>query len=123
MTVAASDTCAVEDPSKDNAGADIPVDVLFDAFEKFLKRAWKAKMGSVITTEALDGILTRSGELTRSRRFSLSLIPRVTENLCADDFDEYFRATSGEFTPQNRQAFKTLLALLSRSVGSRGVRS
>ena len=43
----------VEDPSKIQAAAEVSVDVLFVAFEKFLRKAWTERLGSVIGSKML----------------------------------------------------------------------
>ena len=46
----------VEDPSRIQAAAEVPVDVLFASFEKFINNAWNARMGPVLTTQLLGTI-------------------------------------------------------------------
>ncbi|KAI9852333.1 MAG: hypothetical protein M1838_001038 [Thelocarpon superellum] len=85
----------LEDPTKHENCADIPLDVLFAAFEKFLRRAWTDRMDAVIDQPTLNMILAKS------------------ETLSASNFEEYFRLIMSELAPPNRRAFRTILALLA----------
>jgi hypothetical protein len=53
----------VEDPSGGQAISEVAVDVLFVAFEKFLKLAWKDQMGPVVSVQILKAIQDKSGKL------------------------------------------------------------
>lgn len=55
----------MEDPSKVQAAAEVSVDVLFVAFEKFLNNAWTASMGPILSAQTLEDIQSRSGGLSR----------------------------------------------------------
>ena len=55
----------MEDPSRVQAAAEVSVDVLFVAFEKFMSNAWTASMGPILATQALRDIQSRSGGLAR----------------------------------------------------------
>lgn len=56
---------SVEDASRVQAAAEVSVDVLFVAFEKFLNKAWTASMGPILTAQILRDIQSRSGEPVR----------------------------------------------------------
>lgn len=46
----------VEDPSRKEAVAAIPVDILFAAFEKFLNRAWREHMGPLLPSAIIKNM-------------------------------------------------------------------
>lgn len=60
-----ADYSLVEDPSRVQAAAEVSVDVLFVAFEKFLNNAWTASMGPILAARTLRDIQSRSGWLPR----------------------------------------------------------
>ena len=82
----------LEDPSKHQLAAEVPVDVLFAAFEKFVKIAWHDKMGPIISRQAY-------------RNIQLKLDT-------AGDFDDVFRAAFCDMAPQNQRAFRDMIKLL-----------
>lgn len=47
---------SVQDPSKIQAAAAVPVDILFASFEKFLKRAWMEHMGPILPHSAIENM-------------------------------------------------------------------
>lgn len=51
----------VEDPSRIQATAEASVDVLFAAFEKFLNRAWKERMGPLLTSISIKNMQSALG--------------------------------------------------------------
>lgn len=51
----------VEDPSRINAADDFSVDILFAAFEKFLKVAWSEHMGPLLPANIIQGMQSRFG--------------------------------------------------------------
>ena len=53
----------VEDPSEIKAAAEVSVDVLFVAFEKFLRSAWRERMGPVLAPNILKSMQTKFGRL------------------------------------------------------------
>ncbi|KAI4159746.1 MAG: hypothetical protein L6R39_000303, partial [Caloplaca ligustica] len=85
----------VEDPSRIQAAAEVPVDVLFAAFEKFLAKAWQDRMGPLLTPEVLATMTSGldSGKPTY--------------------FVQQVRRCLGEMSPQNRRAFSAAIKLLS----------
>jgi hypothetical protein len=82
----------LEDPSKHQLAAEMPVDVLFAAFEKFVKIAWHDKMGPIISHQAYKNIQLKMDT--------------------AGDFDEVFRAAICDMAPQNQRAFRDIVKLL-----------
>lgn len=56
-----TDMPAVEDPSRVQSAADVTVDILFAAFEKFLKVAWTEHMGPVLTANVIHGMQSKFG--------------------------------------------------------------
>lgn len=53
----------VEDPSKITAAEDVSVDILFAAFEKFLRVAWTEHMGPLLPANTIQGMQSRFGML------------------------------------------------------------
>ncbi|KAF2396573.1 hypothetical protein EJ06DRAFT_551547 [Trichodelitschia bisporula] len=84
----------LEDPANMELVANAPVDVLFCAFEQFLKIAWCDKMGPVISVAAWSAILAKLDALYPS------------------DFEEFFRMRIAELAPQNQRALKSIIKLL-----------
>ena len=92
----------LEDPSRLQALAEASVDILFAAFEKFLKWAWKERMGPLVSTPVLESMLA---SFDRSR-------PGL--------FSQQFRALLEDMSPQNRRAFSTTVQLLSELLDASG---
>ncbi|MCJ1476769.1 hypothetical protein MMC13_005438 [Lambiella insularis] len=92
----------VEDPSKIQAAAEVSVDVLFAAFEKFLNKAWKERMGPILGAQMLNNM---QSVLDSSRDAQTS---------------ERFKSLLGEMTPQNRRAFTAMIKLLSDLLDASG---
>ncbi|KAH0541284.1 hypothetical protein FGG08_004208 [Glutinoglossum americanum] len=100
--VAADELCVnelyntlMEDPSGGQATLEVAVDVLFVAFEKFLKLTWKDQMGPVVSVQTLKAIQDKS------------------DVLLPGDFEDCFRMALGDMAPQNRRAFKAIIKLLA----------
>lgn len=85
----------IEDPCRVQAAAEVPVDVLFAAFEKFLSKAWQERMGTLLTSEILSAMMS-GFELRRP-----------------SEFCHQFRKCLEEMSPQNRRAFSAAVKLLS----------
>ncbi|ESZ89533.1 hypothetical protein SBOR_10081 [Sclerotinia borealis F-4128] len=85
----------IENPFDTRAASETSFDVIFVAFEKFLRLAWKEQMGSVMSLESLDALQERC----------VKLFP--------GDFNVYVRSIFGEMAPQNRRAFIALVKLLA----------
>ena len=92
----------LEDPSKFEAAAIVSVDVLFAAFEKFLRRAWRERMGPVLAP---------------------SLVKDMQSNFDAGKptiFTQHFKQCLEEMSPQNGRAFAAIVKLLSDLLDASG---
>ncbi|KAE8444719.1 hypothetical protein EG329_014279 [Mollisiaceae sp. DMI_Dod_QoI] len=85
----------IENPFDHRAASEVTVDVLFVAFEKYLRLAWKDQMGQVISTTTLNDLQERA----------LRLYP--------NDFADYVKMVFAELAPQNRRAFIAIIKLLA----------
>jgi hypothetical protein len=85
----------IQNPSDTRAASEVSIDILFVAFEKFLKIAWKDQMGPVMTLQTLQALEEKS----------LKLFP--------GDFADYLKLLFGDMAPQNRRAFVTIVRLLA----------
>ena len=92
----------LEDPSRLQAPAEASVDVLFAAFEKFLRRAWKDRMGPLVPANILEDMLA-SFDMGRPVLFS-----------------QQFKKSLEELSPQNKRAFSTTVHLLSDLLDASG---
>jgi hypothetical protein len=92
----------LEDPSKLQAAAEVPVDVLFVAFETFITHAWKDQIGPILSSENLTVILAKfDGSFPK-------------------DFRDFFKKTVGDFSPQNRRALGAIVRLLADLLDASG---
>ncbi|KAL2760101.1 hypothetical protein ACRALDRAFT_1091186 [Sodiomyces alcalophilus JCM 7366] len=85
----------IESPFDLEASADLTPDVIFVAFEKFLRIAWREQMGPVMTIQALD-----------------TLQERVNRQV-PGNFSDFVHFMFGDMAPQNRRAFTALIKLLA----------
>ncbi|TVY84667.1 Rho guanine nucleotide exchange factor gef2 [Lachnellula suecica] len=85
----------IENPFDNRGASEVTVDVLFVAFEKFLRMAWKDQMGQVMSLQTLDALQEKA-----QRQYP-------------GDFADYVRLVFGEMTPQNRRAFIAIIKLLA----------
>ncbi|SZF03394.1 unnamed protein product [Blumeria hordei] len=85
----------IENPLDQRAASEATVDVLFMAFEKYLRMAWREEMGDVISIQSLDEMQMQAFRLA------------------SDDFAEYVRLILSEMTPQNRRALIAIMKLLA----------
>ena len=92
----------VEDPSKLQAAAEVSVDVLFAAFEKFLSKGWQERMGPVLGPQNLRSMQS------------------VLDSSRNGQTVERFKALLMEMTPQNRRAFTAMIKLLSDLLDASG---
>ncbi|KAL4890205.1 hypothetical protein BDV59DRAFT_98166 [Aspergillus ambiguus] len=92
----------LEDPGKIQAAAEVPVDILFVAFETFMSNAWREHMGPVLEPPVLRLL---------QHQFDM-MFPR--------DFDDNFRKTLSEMSPQNRRALASLVRLLAELLDASG---
>lgn len=85
----------IESPYDLDTSAEAPTEVVFVAFEKFLRIAWTEQMGPVMTIQSLDTLLERANK-------------RVP-----GDFADFVNFLFGDMAPQNRRAFTALIKLLA----------
>lgn len=85
----------IENPFDTRTASEVTVDVLFAAFEKFLRMAWKDQMGPVVTLQALEALQEKA----------LKLFP--------GDFADFIRRIFVDMAPQNRRAFVAVVKLLA----------
>ncbi|KAJ5587335.1 uncharacterized protein N7459_003100 [Penicillium hispanicum] len=92
----------LEDPSKLQAAAEVPVDTLFVAFETFMKNAWKNSMGPVLEAS------------------SLKMLQSQFDTMFPRDFDDQFRKFLADTSPQNRRALAAIIRLLAELLDASG---
>lgn len=85
----------IENPFETETAPDVTADVIFVAFEKFVRIAWRNQMGPIITTKALDALQERA-----SKRLP-------------GDFADFVHYLFSDMAPQNRRAFTALIKLLA----------
>lgn len=84
----------LEDPTNYEVVAQASVDVLFCAFEKFVKIAWHDKIGPIISPTLWKQIQAR------------------LDTAYPSDFEEFFRGALSDLSPQNQRAFRACVKLL-----------
>ena len=52
----------MDDASKNQLGVEVSANLIFAAFEKFLKRAWQDQFGPVVNLTMLQTLQEKSGE-------------------------------------------------------------
>lgn len=92
----------LEDSSRIQAAAEVPVDVLFVAFEKFLKTAWRDRMGPLLASGGLK-CMQAAFDVGRPVEFS-----------------QRFRTSLEEMTPQNKRGFTAIIKVLSDLLDASG---
>lgn len=92
----------LEDPNLMVVAAQSSIDVLFAAFEKFLKAAWKEQCGPIISVAHLTEIQTKA------------------ESLFPVDFEKYFKESFHNMTPQNQRALRGYVKLLAELLDGTG---
>jgi hypothetical protein len=85
----------IENPFDQRAASEVSVDIIFVAFEKYLRLAWKDQMGQVMSLQNLDVL----------QENALKLHP--------GDFADYVKLVFGDMAPQNRRAFISIIKLLA----------
>uniref|UniRef100_A0A0D2XWR8 DH domain-containing protein n=1 Tax=Fusarium oxysporum (strain Fo5176) TaxID=660025 RepID=A0A0D2XWR8_FUSOF len=85
----------IESPFDIDAAADLGTEVIFVAFEKFLRIAWADQIGPVMSMHSLD-----------------TLQARVNKRV-PGDFADFVNFLFGDMAPQNRRAFTALIKLLA----------
>ncbi|KAI5805014.1 hypothetical protein EDC01DRAFT_354531 [Geopyxis carbonaria] len=84
-------TALVTSPADARLESSTSLDVVFAAFRTFLTREWAQGMGRVIARSALETLRDTPGPV---------------------EFEAAFRLLLADWTPQNRRAFRTVVALL-----------
>ena len=92
----------LEDPRRLQAAAEVSVDVLFAAFEKFLRRAWRKRMGPLLPTNAL-----RNMQSTFDSGKPVLFAQQVKKSL-------------EDMSSQNKRAFTSTINLLSELLDASG---
>lgn len=85
----------IESPFDFEAATELSTEIIFVAFEKFLRIAWAEQMGPVMSMQSLD-----------------TLQQRVNKRV-PGDFADFVNFLFGDMAPQNRRAFTALIKLLS----------
>lgn len=85
----------IESPFDLDASNEHSTEVIFAAFEKFVRIAWREQMGPVMTSQCLNALQIRASK-------------RVV-----GDFADFVKFLFGDMAPQNRRAFTALVKLLA----------
>lgn len=85
----------IESPYDVDAASELGTEVIFVAFEKFLRIAWTEQMGPVMTMQSLDTLQERANKRMPG------------------DFADFVNFLFGDMAPQNRRAFTALIKLLA----------
>lgn len=85
----------IENPFETKAALQVGVDVLFCAFEKFLRMAWHDQMGPVISVKVLEQLQQKSAKLFPG------------------DFADFMKVIFADMAPQNKRAFVAIVKLLA----------
>ncbi|KIW01872.1 uncharacterized protein PV09_06721 [Verruconis gallopava] len=84
----------LEDPTNYEIVAQASVDVLFCAFEKFVKIAWHDRIGPIISPALWKQIQAK------------------LDTAYPSDFEDFFRGALSDLSPQNQRAFRACVKLL-----------
>lgn len=85
----------IENPFDIDPSIDVSADVIFVAFEKFVKIAWREQMGPIMSRKSMDALQERSSK-------------RVP-----GEFADFVRFLFQDVAPQNKRAFTALIKLLA----------
>ncbi|KAK4237359.1 hypothetical protein C8A03DRAFT_34688 [Achaetomium macrosporum] len=85
----------IEFPFDLDAASELGTEVIFAAFEKFIRIAWREQMGPVMTMQALEALQVRASKKV------------------VGDFADFVRFLFSDMAPQNRRAFTALIKLLA----------
>ncbi|KAI2619059.1 hypothetical protein GGS26DRAFT_573263 [Hypomontagnella submonticulosa] len=85
----------IESPYDIDASSELTPDVVFVAFEKFVRIAWREQMGPIMTPKALDALQERASKKLPG------------------DFADFVHFLFADMAPQNRRAFTALIKLLA----------
>jgi hypothetical protein len=85
----------IESPFDVEGSSDLSADIVFVAFEKFVRIAWRDQMGPIMSLKSLD-----------------ALQERVSKRV-PGEFADFVRFLFADMAPQNRRAFTALIKLLA----------
>ncbi|KAK4154527.1 hypothetical protein C8A00DRAFT_32653 [Chaetomidium leptoderma] len=85
----------IEFPFDLDAASELGTEVIFAAFEKFIRIAWREQIGPVMTMQHLEALQVRASKKV------------------VGDFADFVRFLFGDMAPQNRRAFTALMKLLA----------
>lgn len=103
----------VEDPSRISAAEDVSVDILFSAFEKFLRVAWSEHMGPLLPANTIHGMQSRFGMLWRPISEMCADLSVLKDSGRRHEFTKHFKQCLEDMTPQNKRALVATIKLLS----------
>ncbi|KAF2263351.1 hypothetical protein CC78DRAFT_569146 [Lojkania enalia] len=92
----------LENPSNLDMAAQSSIDVLFAALEKFLKIAWREKMGPVVSQATLVSLQLKS------------------DSMYPGEFEDFFRTTFNDMAPQNQRSLREIIKLLAELLDGTG---
>ena len=110
---ASTDLFSVQDPSKIQAAAAVPIDILFASFEKFLKRAWSEHMGPILPHSAIENMQLGLGNIAKDPVLPRLLNKCITDSGKPGEFTSQFKLSLEDMTPQNKRALAAIIKLLS----------
>jgi hypothetical protein len=85
----------IEFPFDLDAASELGTEVIFAAFEKFIRIAWREQIGPVMSMQHLEALQVR------------------TSKKVVGDFADFVRFLFGDMAPQNRRAFIAIIKLLA----------
>ncbi|VBB84158.1 Putative Rho guanine nucleotide exchange factor gef2 [Podospora comata] len=85
----------IEFPFDLEAAQELGTEVIFCAFEKFVRIAWREQIGPIMTMQALEALQIRASKKV------------------VGDFADFVRFIFSDMAPQNRRAFTALIKLLA----------
>ncbi|KAH6856034.1 hypothetical protein B0I37DRAFT_67109 [Chaetomium sp. MPI-CAGE-AT-0009] len=85
----------IEFPFDLDASSELGTEVIFAAFEKFIRIAWREQIGPVMTMHHLEALQVRASKKV------------------VGDFADFVRFLFSDMAPQNRRAFTALMKLLA----------
>ncbi|KAJ4289497.1 hypothetical protein N0V88_006979 [Collariella sp. IMI 366227] len=85
----------IEFPFDLDAAQELGTEVIFAAFEKFIRIAWREQIGPVMSMQSLQALQVR------------------TSKKVVGDFADFVRFLFGDMAPQNRRAFTAIIKLLA----------
>lgn len=85
----------IEFPYDLEASAEVGTEVVFAAFEKFIRIAWRDQIGPIVTMHVLEALQVRASKKVPG------------------EFSDFVRFIFSDVAPQNRRAFTSLIKLLA----------